>query len=344
MKNTPLPPPPPPKIASPVVVPVLNEEDEDDYDPDFTSAEDTEQILNKLDNSTPESLKTTPNMELGAFKLPPAPQLTTQQAAEIGKGTISRVFGVMQTLDEPGKKAKSGLNRLAASSYDRDAWITIITRLATRTSAGLEDPSDSIKSEANESITLSNTIRETLYLYVLEDFRKRIDIAVTWLCEEWYNDRIQAKMRDNSPKHYDKWVLKVLDGIVPNLDARDKILTRFLSEIPSLSVEILERVKGLCRDPAMVNLSITSLLYLVMFRPPVRELALDAVEDVWATCEYHFHPSNGSKQLTCPTDEDAKPMSAKYLAKWRPGFAERLNSAESMDEKKENGVVPAIEA
>lgn len=287
--NAPPPPPPPLKIVNQVsapVVPVLVEEDEDDYDPDYASAEDTEQILNKLDNLTPEpSPKIASNMELGAFKLPPAPPLTVEQATEIGQGTISRVFEVMQTLDEPGKKAKSGMNRLAASSYDRDAWITIITRLATRASAALEDASDIVKSEANEPVTLSNTIRESLYLYVLEDFRKRIDIAVTWLCEEWYNDKIQAKMGNDTVKHYDKWVLKVLDGIVPYLDARDKILTRFLSEIPALSVEILDRVKGLCRDPAMVNLSITSLLYLVMFRPPVRDLALDAVEDAWANCK-----------------------------------------------------------
>lgn len=300
MKNTPPPPPPPPKAIDRVSTPEVVEEDEDDYDPDYASAEDTEQILNKLDNLTPEPLpKVASNMELGAFKLPPAPPLTAEQATEIGQGTISRVFGVMQTLDEPGKKAKSGMNRLAASSYDRDAWITIITRLATRASAGLEDASDIVKSEANEPITLSNSIRESLYLYVLEDFRKRIDIAVTWLCEEWYNDKIQAKMGNDTVKHYDKWVLKVLDGIVPYLDARDKILTRFLSEIPALSVEILDRVKGLCRDPAMVNLSITSLLYLVMFRPPARDLALDAVEDAWANCKLSLlPPSFDDAQLT----------------------------------------------
>src|SRR4051812_46968352 len=113
MKNNPLPPPPPPEIASPAVELITNEEDDDDYDPDFTAAEDTEQILNKLDNSTPEPPTALPNVELGAFKLPPAPQLTTQQATEIGQGTISRVFGVMQTLEDAGKKAKSGMNRLA---------------------------------------------------------------------------------------------------------------------------------------------------------------------------------------------------------------------------------------
>ena len=74
---------------------------------------------------------------------------------------------------------------------------------------------------------------------------------------------------------------------MPYLDAKDKILTRFLSEIPSVSREVLGRVKTLCRDPAMVNLALTSLLYLVMLKPPVREEALDAVEGIWGECEFY---------------------------------------------------------
>lgn len=275
-------------------MPLGVDEDDDDYEPDFYNAEDTEQILNKLDTEQPEELNIpAPDMALGKFTLPPPPPLTPEQAIQIGQGTVSRVFGVMQTLEEPGKKMKSGMNRLAAGTYDRDAWITIITRLATRAAAGLEEPPSVIKqeSDASSSISLANNIRESLYIYVLEDFRKRIDIAVAWLCEEWYNDRIQAKYGKDAVFNYDKWAVKVLNGIVPYLDARDKVLTRFLSEIPALSVEVLERVKGLCRDPSMVNLALTSLLYLVMMRPPVRELALDAVEDVWATCMICLHPN-----------------------------------------------------
>jgi symplekin len=282
-----------PELLNPDTAPLGVDDDDDDYEPDFYNAEDTEQILNKLDNAPSEEPKLkVPDMALGHFTLPPPPPLTPDQAAQIGQGTVSRVFGVMQTLEEPGKKTKSGMNRLAASACDRDAWITIITRLATRAAAGLEDSSEVAKVEPNDStqLSLSNTIRESLYLYVLEDFRKRIDIAVAWLCEEWYNDKVQVKLGEDAVLHYEKWVLRVLDGIVPYLDARDKVLTRFLSEIPGLSVEVLERVKGLCRDPAMVNLALTSLLYLVMMRPPVKEIALDAVEDVWNTCKHPLFP------------------------------------------------------
>ena len=281
---------PQPEEINPETAPLGVDDDDDDYDPDFYNAEDTEQIMNKLDNAPPETeeprLKA-PEVALGPFTLPPPPPLTLEQATQIGQGTVSRVFGVMQILEEPGKKPKSGMNRLAASAYDRDAWITIITRLATRAAAGLEEQPEPVKVEHPDKtpVSLNNTIRDSLYHYVLEDFRKRIDIAVAWLCEEWYNDKIQTKVGEDAVVHYEKWVIKVLDGIVPYLDARDKVLTRFLSEIPGLSADVLARVKSLCRDPAMVNLALTSLLYLVMMRPPVREIALDAVEDVWNTCE-----------------------------------------------------------
>lgn len=281
-----------PEELNPETSPLGVDDDDDDYEPDFYNAEDTEQILNKLDNAPPpeEPKANGPDVALQKFTLPAPPPLTAEQAEQIGQGTVSRVFEVMQTLEEPGKKTKAGMNRLAASAYDRDAWITMITRLATRASAGLEGTSNAMKLEPGipGPFSLGNVIRQSLYVYVLEDFRKRIDIAVAWLCEEWYNDKVQKNPGEDAVLHYEKWVLKVLDGIVPYLDARDKVLTRFLSEIPGLSVEVLSRVKGLCRDPAMVNLALTSLLYLVMMRPPAREIALDAVEDVWATCK-HLH-------------------------------------------------------
>lgn len=276
---------------NPETAPLGVDDDDDDYDPDFYNAEDTEQIMNKLDSAPPEPedfAAKAPEVALAPFTLPPPPPITQEQATQVGQATISRVFGNMQTLEELSKKPRSGINRLAASAYDRDAWITIITRLATRASAGLEEQPGAIKMESPNSMSVNNTIRESLYHYVIEDFRKRIDIAVAWLCEEWYNDKLQMKSGDDAVLHYETWVLKVLDGIVPYLDARDKVLTRFLSEIPGVSPDVLARVKGLCRDPAMVNLALTSLFYLIVMRPPVREIALDAMEDVWNTCKFVF--------------------------------------------------------
>ncbi|KAE8442674.1 hypothetical protein EG329_002972 [Mollisiaceae sp. DMI_Dod_QoI] len=313
-----------PEMLNPATAPLGVEEDDDEYEPDFYTAEDTEQILNKLDGAPPEESKVqapAPDMALGHFTLPAPLPLTPEQVAQAGQSTVARVFGVMQTLEEKDKKSKAaGVNRLAASAYDRGAWITIITRLATRASADLEEL-DTVKIEPSESppFSLGNTIRESLYLYILEDFRKRIDIAVQWLCEEWYNDKMQMKLGEDATLHYEKWVIKVLDGIVPYLDGQDRALViKFLGEIPGLSMEVLERVKSLCVNPTTVNMALQSLLFLVAYRPPVRELVLAAVEDVWNTYE------------------DARPMVVKLFSKYRPDLGARLKAAE--DEKKTNGV------
>jgi len=253
-------------------------DDEEDYEPDFQPAEDREQVLNKADALPPEdSLRTPTEVALGPFKLPQPPPLTPAETQQIGKVMISRVFSMMDVLEEPAtaKWQKPGINRLAGSTYDKEAWVTVITRLATRVSAGLDDEqneeggSKAVLKTNNEPATLSDTIREALSKYIREDFRSRISIGIAWLNEEWFNDRIQKqyseRQKEQKPSHppkqkYETWVLRVLDGIIPYLDAKDKLLIRFLSEIPEVSEKVLERVKGLAKDPERVQLAVNTLL------------------------------------------------------------------------------------
>ncbi|KAH7023149.1 hypothetical protein EDB80DRAFT_558563 [Ilyonectria destructans] len=291
---------------NPNTAPLGVDEDDDDYEPDFYQAEDTEQILNKLDSSP---MVDEPGLEGGlalkSFHLAQPQTLTPETALTAGNGTVTRVVEMMKSLEDPAtKKYKAGFSRLAASSGTRDSWMTILARLATRSSAGLEDISVKGEDDPSVSQSLSNNIRDVLYSYVMEDFRRHIDVAVSWLCEEWYNDKLQQKSEGDRPLHYEKCCLRLIDGFLPYLHPQDKVLTRFLSEIPELNKTILSRVKHMCRDPSVVQLALTSLLYQVMMRPPVKEIALDTVQDIW-------------------TDfEDARPMAAKYLSKYRPGFIE----------------------
>lgn len=270
---------PPPQI-DPETAPLGVEEDDDEYEPDFYAAEDNEQILNKLD-SDPVTKPDDGDLGLRTFRLPPPPALTPELALSAGQGSVMSLFQFVKTLEDPAKKSKSGINRLAASTNDRESWIAIITRLASRSSAGLEG---GIKDETTGRLALGDSIRESLYTYVLEDFRRRIDVAITWLHEEWYNDQLQKKQDGGHPLHYEKWALKLIDGFSQYLNAQDKVITRFLGEIPELSPAILSRVKLMCRDPLVVPLALTSLLYLVMMRPPAKDLALDTVQDIWTEC------------------------------------------------------------
>lgn len=306
-----------PAVINADTAPLGVDEEDDDYEPDLTLAEDTEQILNKLDNAPAEEpiehgLETGAALALGPFKLPPPPPLDPDTAAKFSQVAASRVFMPLSTLKDTGvRKPRAGINRLAASSYDRDSWLTLITRLATRSTAGLEDVGGGIKAEEDTNtklaldgpprVSLGGVIREMLFNYVLEDWRRRIEVAVAWLCEEWYNDQLTRRRGsgDDAPLHYEKCALRLLDGFLSYITAQDKVLTRFLAEIPELSGALLGRLKALCADPTTVQLALTSLLYLVMMRPPAREMALDTVAAIWIECEYPFPPAFVCMCVSC---------------------------------------------
>ncbi|KAI9728264.1 MAG: hypothetical protein M1834_007757 [Cirrosporium novae-zelandiae] len=308
-------------LAPPISTFVGIDDDEDDYEPDYQPTEDVEQVLNKTDGFPPEDIQLPPEVALGPFKVPQPPPMDEEETSRVGRDTVTRVFSLMNRLEEPStsKGHKPGLNRLAGSSYDRNAWITVITRLAARASAGLEfDDAGSKKSQGTNSVvnripSLSDTVRETLYLFILEDFRRRIDTAISWLNEEWLNDKIQQQQDPESATHnYDHWVLRVLDGMTPYLDAKDKVLIRFLSEIPTVNEAILGRVKGLARDPERVGLAVNSLHYLILLKPPARDICIDALEDLWRNYD------------------DARGPAKKLLTKWRPHVLEEGNAMDGV--------------
>jgi symplekin len=306
-------------------------DDEDDYDPEYDPG--MEVIIAPVAQEVLQE-PAQPAIELGPFELPKPPPLTQAEVTLISHQTVNRVFEVVTSFESQAvHRQKLGLNRLAASSNDRDAWVTMMTRLATRAPAGLnkaigsdDDDVDGVqammKAESDDTDadkpTLANSIRQTLYMYILEDFRPRLNVAISWLNEEWYADKIQTKPGDKfkSQPNYYRWTLRLLDHILPYLDARDKnILIRFVSEIPAIDEQILERVKSLARDPERVAMSIMALQYLLMMRPPVRAMVLDTVESLWRD----------------PDFKEAKASAAKVLGRWRPEVLR--------EESNENGVM-----
>ncbi|RAL07431.1 RNA-processing protein PTA1 [Aspergillus homomorphus CBS 101889] len=299
-------------------------DDDDDYEPEYQPMDVTEPTREQADAVATEVAEIQPDLvSLGPFVLPQPPPLSEDEAAEVGRSAVGRVFGMLASSAVASNPAKGksqqqpGFARLAGSTFDRDAWVTLLTRLATRAPAGLETGTGKFGQDASSrgQATISNTIRETLYRYILEDFRGRVNVGIMWLNEEWYNDRIQMEFTASRrrpedeeatvPLFYDHWVLRLLDGFLPYIDSRDtKIFIRFLSEIPEVTIPITQRVASLAKDPERVNLCVQSLLYLIMFRPPAREICLNALEHVYETYE------------------ESRPAAGKVLARWRPKEAQ----------------------
>lgn len=321
---------------------VTGDDEDDDYDPSMGFS-GHDQVANRLDQMPPDGVAH--DVAVAAFTLPPTPPMTEEERQKNGKMALTRVFGTLAELDQEvkakgGKKAamdlEKGFNRLAAANgQDREGWLTLVIRLATRATFELgEDEDGEVKQEGEEravvkkgqAFDLANGIREALITYVIDDFRRRIDVAIAWLNEEWYTDRLALQTRQgindngndvdddevvkrNPPieglPNYRHWSLRMLDTISPYLDVKDgRHLIRFLSEIPQLDRAHLDTVKSIAEDPERVGLATQALLYLIMLRPPIREVAVDVAEAMWRE------------------NADARGPVGKILAKWRPGVLE----------------------
>ncbi|WPG97530.1 mrna cleavage and polyadenylation specificity factor complex subunit pta1 [Acrodontium crateriforme] len=294
-------------------------EDDDDYDP--SSA------FPGLDNTPGEIQQQELSQEItiGPFRLPAPLPLTTKDRDEHNKMALTRVFDILTILDQDvamkGMKkveAEKRFDRRTVSTQSRDGWIILLTRLATRTPCNLGDD-DSMKTEGAlakkaQSFGLANSIRMALMNYVMEDFRRRIDVAIAWLSEEWYAETLISHLAKKASKNgtltnYWTWTVRLLDALTPYLDTKDgRILIRFLSEIPAINVDVLARVKKIALDPERVNICSQSLLYLIMFRPPVRELCVDVVEQMWHE------------------NAEAKAAATRILVKWRPAVVEKVQT------------------
>jgi hypothetical protein len=104
----------------------------------------------------------------------------------------------------------------------------------------------------------------------MQDFHKRIDLAIFWMFEEYMSDLVTKEssqllspgLNQNDQRNYQFWLSKLLHAmkgdsdnsenqntdISTGLDVRDRIFTRFLVEVPMLSAYALDFVKDYCLE------------------------------------------------------------------------------------------------
>lgn len=317
-------------------------DEDDDYDPEALSGAEgpTDRTLEQMGEPLLQ-----PTLELGPFELPKPDPLTDMELAMLSEQSIAHVFETALIAEQNNGlvKAKLGVNRLAGSANDKDSWLTLMIRLATRAPAGLNtlaalnNEADQLQQpdtyESLESLTVPNRIRRQLFDYILDDWKHRLALGITWLTEEWYADKIQAVGMTNgsvattkpnpATSHYDYWATRLLETLIPRFDKDDhRILIRFLSEIPAINRNILAQVKTLTRDPATVDICKKALQYLYLMRPPVRELVIDTMEDIYKE-----------------GDDEVKNTVGQLIQKWRPGFMDP-KAEQTRKEAEETRTVP----
>ena len=258
-----------PELTASPIQALGDEEEEDEYEPDYEPTEDAEQVYNVMDQTSIDVR--TDQISLGHFEFPVSAPLNDYQLEENLKYLLGRLFDHASRNEIQGerKPSSTGLGGEKYAGLVGDSWTILLIRLLTRGASSISKQEQFTRlSETHDGLDKHQAhldfFREQLYTYLLEDFRNRIGVAVKWLNEEWYNchdvSRPRSENQSLRQSQYTRWTTRLLDGMLPYIDARDRIIIRFFSELPELNEEVLDRVKKLARDPDRAGLAVNLLL------------------------------------------------------------------------------------
>lgn len=155
----------------------------------------------------------------------------------------------------------SGLHRILGATWDRETWSAVTTRLASRAAL----TKSSVASKLIHDFCPADHLREQFLAHSTGNFRDNMDFCSSWLNEEWYASLIKQEdsLSPEAPLVYDYeyWTNKVLDAVLPFLDAGDRFFMRFVSELPVLTDGMITKLRTLCVDPDRAQLGYTTLQY-----------------------------------------------------------------------------------
>lgn len=265
-------------VTASTIIPASVVEEDDDYEPDFEPVEDVEQIKNRLEMKSSDELGIGPakdaHVTLGSFRLPLPEQLSKEDLDKLNYSTMDRIFGLIDEYAGVVSKATTGFNRLAASANDRQSMITNFIRLITRPIAGVSEvlakeingtastggiPASTLQAMKLKSI--GDRGRQQLLHYILNDWTHRMDIATTWLTEEWYNDlwcsQSSKQEGDALKRNFSIWAHRFLDELAVYIShEHTNLLIRFVSEVPGLDADLLNKIKRLALDPERIVMTV----------------------------------------------------------------------------------------
>lgn len=201
-------------------------------------------------------------------------------------------------LEQSDDSINKDLTDVAIKSFNKDTWVLLLTRLATRgmrTVAEEDGIVDKVPDDQNKE-DMGAMIRDAIFKYFIENIHERVDVVIEWLNEEWFSEQTfqqnRKQQKDNAngtkilasqvstPVYY-KWANKVLDSMINYLEPNDKrIFLRLLSDLPMLNEEMLQKIKSLCFDPGRSSIGFLALQFLSMYRPPVKAICVKILQEL----------------------------------------------------------------
>jgi symplekin len=134
---------------------------------------------------------------------------------------------------------------------------------------------DRIKLMVGLATQLNGSCQEALNDYVLSDLHRHYDTLLAWLYEEYtvaegYKGLVRLSGTVGLEK-YDKTVSSMLTAMKNQLDAKDKVFTRLLLDLPRIPPVVLDIIRSYCEDEDRVVIGVATLRDLILTRPAIQE-------------------------------------------------------------------------
>ncbi|KAH7890752.1 Symplekin tight junction protein C terminal-domain-containing protein [Phlebopus sp. FC_14] len=302
------------------------------------------------------------SLDLLDFKLPSPKELSEADRNALIRGAVARIWDRTEDLQTTPYMAstRSGM------SAD-DMWMLLVVRMITRVAEPETDgPIREEKQDlgGNDKVTdfysRQDKLRQMLCDYIMADFPSRMRLAITWMNEEWYNDRIRIENDPNWRPNYDSWLNQVVSSYQTVLeakaegrpDSKDKAFATFLLDLPSIPSDVLDLLRDLSVDPEKMHIGFTSLREFVLERPTLRAEALRVLLDLTT------HPESVTRRAAIntarrwvpgaePVDSIIRDFALQVLRRLqkRPSkeAANALTDGNPDDENMEDGQLPSEE-
>lgn len=331
-------------------------DDEVDYEPEKINIEIArdEAMITGLPDGM-ELIDIDDSTQITNFRLPAPREFSESERALVVKSSMARIWATNGFLGNSTSSVAH--HQLGQGAQPQDLYMLLLVRMITR--AASNDESDKNESDEQEdetagpmqvsSLSRKERIRQTVFDYVMSDFPGRVRLALIWMNEEWYNDTIRASENPNWFRNYPVWVEKLVTAYETLLDNKDRTLSRFLLDIPSVPQSSFIMLRDLCCEKDRMQVGFSTLREFVLQRPPLRSQAMKILLDLTT---HHHKVTRGAAIITVkrwvpdmqPMGDMVRTFAVRLLGRLQKQTSSNRQSEDNVkDETMEDGEMPQDE-
>jgi len=126
---------------------------------------------------------------------------------------------------------------------------------------------------------LGGDLKMVLQEFILEDIRPRYELLMSWLYQEYgASEGTEMPGEDSELRQsYSDCILHLMDGLYAKLDPKDKLFSRILLDIPSLTDGAVMAVRMYCEDLERLLVGFSTLRELILKRPATQQQLLQTL-------------------------------------------------------------------